>query len=372
MTNDDVMTAVDELVCPFCPLNCDDVLVRDDGSAERESAERGCRTASLGFRDAANPSLPRIGDQTASWHDVVQRFRDGITPGVAISVETVGSDLTAAKLLLRMQADGLLHLSTFMTPTERALAGAAVRDGVIRVTLADVKRHADVIWLIGGTGFDVSHLLGRIVRQKSPLPVVIQQDVISADQLAQIAAAFHAPVEPTVEPTDGLDDELSAQLAKSNYLAVIVAADGFEAGSEDLAATMLGRLIRQRNQNRRAALLTLDAHATLNSVALWSTNQSITSAVDSAQAPSQTRVRLVSASGQAVASQYPSDPPVMLQLGGLDPGPAQAASYIPTRIPGAHQAGVVIRGDSSVTLPLQARFASDLPAITQVLEAMTS
>lgn len=365
------------IVCPLCPLHCDDVRIDGDGVLEAS----GCPIV------AANSpvSIPRRdrGDIAVS--------RKRLGP---LRVVTTGVDLTIARQLSRWHAAGRVDLVIESDPSVEALLQTASRDGIVSATLADVATHADLVWLIGRVDQAWPRFAEklRLERNDSAGKPVRRFESCTADELSHFAAAQAArlggnerPGNSTLHPrrpepgrpsqgegerrcvtsakeeptrqvssftTGGLAGHVDEFLT-SEYSAILIGPGAFVRGEESLSATMLARLVRLRNATNRSVLVTLDAAATLRSVCLWSSNTSPEATVDgSGEVSFDCRL----GSPLDIAS-----PPAQVQIGGVDPGPDRADAYRACSVAGLHRPGMVIRGDGSVSLPLAAPLTTPLP-----------
>lgn len=385
------------IVCPLCPLHCDDVRIDGEGVLEAN----GCPIVA-----ASSPvSIP----QPDRGDIAVSRKRLG-----PLRVVTTGVDLTIARQLSRWHAAGRVDLVIESDPSVEALLQTASRDGIVSATLADVATHADLVWLIGRVDEAWPRFAEklRLERNDSRGKPVRRFERCTADEMSHFAAAQAArlcgnepPSNSTLHPSPGtlersegkVEPEASTrpprpeavrlsqgegkerrvasareeptrqvsslptgglaghvdEFLTSQYSAILIGPGAFARGEESLSATMLARLVRLRNATNRSVLVTLDAAATLRSVCLWSSNASPETTVDG--------------SGEVgfdcrLGSPLDIDsPPAQVQIGGVDPGPDRAGAYRACSVAGLHRPGMVIRGDGSVSLPLAAPLAAPLP-----------
>ncbi len=350
-------------VCPFCPLHCDDLSLADDGRPR----DADCRIADHRYAALADEKhdQPHQVD-TSDWRKLV----DDLPLGESPRVEAIGVDFTTARVLVRLMTEGRIRLSTPRTPTQNAIASAVIRDGVLRATLGDVKAIADTVWMIGSVESESPRLIQRLLRSESPPRVVLQAGPIGADEMADIAAALRQigeRVEPISDENGGGDfgnaesGSLCETLGDSGYLAILPASDAFDASDADLAAVMMTRMIRHRNQKHRAVLVTLDSAATLDSLSLWATNRTV-----AASDARPVDVRVVG----SLAATVPSSP-ATLQLCDASVDEGTFRYKIVTATAGVDFDSAVVRGDSSVTMPLpRQRGQGDRPTPAEVLNQL--
>ncbi|TWU16950.1 formylmethanofuran dehydrogenase [Allorhodopirellula heiligendammensis] len=337
------------IVCPLCPLHCDDVQIDDQGLL----AANGC---------------PIVASALPVEHSPPDRAEFVISsePSRPLRVVTTGVDLLTARQLASWQAAGRISLTIESDPSIEALLQTASRDGIVSATLADVATHADLVWMIGRvdqTWPRITEKL-RLGSSDSNAKQVQRFSQCTADELTGLATAIE-----NGEASSSATGELARNAnhwMSSKYAAILVGPGAFASGEESLSATMLARLARLRNAKERCVLLTLDAAATLRSVCLWSSNTS----PDATDAGGQTdagrqEVEFDLRIGSPLSTESRT---AKVQLGGSDPGPALAGAYRASAVAGLHRPSMVIRGDGSVSLPLAAPAKVNLLSVAQFLD----
>ena len=359
------------IVCPFCPLHCDDVQVLPSaGQPIRIRAQ--CGACQGPFDAALCPAPARIQDRSVTFDAVTQYFTDlyarnrSVVGGCPALIATT-TDLQSARQLSQLHRQGLIRLHIETTPTLAAFRMTIRRDGVVAVTLSDIRRHADLICTIGDVDRWTPRLMQRLavcdgIDDPTTRRIALPEG-ISADQAARLSRLLIDEDAPGGSDNDSLVIRLARSIHSASYVAMIFAPDAFRESEAIAAAAMLNRLIMQLNGRRRAVLLQLDPAATLRSVFAWQTNESINEC--STEAVGNLSVRI----GNAFDEQNAL--PVDVQIGGLDPGQDHAAVYVPAATVGIHRRGVVVRGDGSVTLPLDQIEQTDrLPAAEWLAKAI--
>ncbi|MEL6107623.1 MAG: hypothetical protein AAFU85_16410 [Planctomycetota bacterium] len=327
------------IVCPFCPLHCDDIIARDDGSFVSE-----CELASEAFQAVNQPAQGRFGGESinsAELKTLSERLGFSRRPVVEFGLVSIE------------QAKRLYELKSRIVFKLRAADGThsqtIERDGIDSATISDITKHADVVLAVGS--FDSTpRLLDRLSSSRAQTHRV---DAISATEIGALRNG---------ESVESIPPEIWT----SRYLAILIGESAFETGAEVACAESLHRFVRQRNGQaideqghcRRAILVRFDPHQNLKTVFRWRGNES----VDESLVPGMsnrwtTEIRL----GSAYASSQDSvQPAVKLQIGGLDPGSDAAEAYLPAAAVGVHHRGTTIRGDGSVCLPLSDPASSGL------------
>ncbi|TWT56478.1 molybdopterin-binding domain-containing protein [Allorhodopirellula solitaria] len=336
------------IVCPLCPLHCDDVGIDEQGGLEAN----GCPIAAAAPPEKNRP--PCRGE--------ILIASDAAKP---LRVVTTGVDLTTARQLARWQAAGRIDLTFESDPSIEALLQAASRDGIVSATLADAATHADLVWLLGRADQAWPRLAEKLRLGGNGADETKSQrfERCTADDLSRFAAAIESGAGSSSPATGELADHTDTWTS-SEYAAVLVGPGAFADGEESLCATMLARLVRQRNTKFRCVLLTLDAAATLRSVCLWTNNTSPSATTEGDQSVGFD-IRIGSPLGRDSRA-------ASVQIGGIDPGAEFAAAYRACSVAGLHRPGMVIRGDGSVSLPLAAPVEADLPSSAELLNEILS
>ncbi|EMI57984.1 formylmethanofuran dehydrogenase subunit B [Rhodopirellula sallentina] len=341
------------IVCPLCPLMCDDVSVSKDG----ELIANSCPIV-----DQFNASRPRQNRLPA----------EGVRlPSTEpLRIVTTGVDLATARQLTDWQSQGKVHVELETDASLHALQQTISRDGIVSATLADVATHADMVWMIGGIT-EAWPRLPEKLRRPGGDDCVPSHSNCSADDLANLSALLHVigaseddhGLEST-GTTDAAGDfgSLARRWKSAKYAAVIVGPNAFMPGEESISATMLCRIIRAQNTDARCVLMTLDSGATLRSVSMWKTNTSPDSTITSSSLQSFD-IR--------IGSPLKRDSrPATLQIGGIDPGPDTASSYQASSTAGLDRPGMSIRGDGSVSLPLLSSTESRHPTPCEIIDRL--
>jgi len=350
------------IVCPFCPLHCDDLQVDPAGSVNV-----ACQLACEGFADALHPTEPRIGNSKVSMQDVIEHARERMTLARPVVLAS-HVPLSTAKLLSQLQSDRVIDWIMPQSTSRAALRRAISRDGMISATLGDVRRHTDCLWILGnGPPQTMPRWRERIESMDAKVRTLHWPAGVSANQLADLLDALRHDQRPASPALGQVYDHFS----QARSIAIVWFDDGFkptetlsEKGSEaDSAATMLLELVLHLNdpqlhESRRGVLVTLDEAQTARSVSLWRCNE-----------VAQDRFLSLIGDQHPLSIHLGVPPktiplPITIQVGGRDGGPEVSEAYAPTAIAGVHHRDMIIRGDGSVSLPLQSIADSHFPAVT--------
>ena len=338
----------DSIVCPFCPLHCDDIVID-----QRSGITTDCQRALDGFRKAIEVGRPRLGDQafdTVEFSSFASALKFPQPPVVEVgwlSIEQAKQlQSLSEQIVIKPRGDDLFHAQTI------------ARDGFDSATLADIKTHADVICMLGS--FDVADRLTRLLQ--TTRATMLSRTCLSTEDLARLQDG-EADSDPTLQA-----------LLDSQYAAILIGDSAFEPGNQLVSAESLLRFVRDRNGRvtndsgtcRRTVIVRLDSHQNRQSVFRWRSNEvRATGRLPGLSNRWTIDIRLGSPVDSA--DEFVNAAPVRLQIGGSDPGRQSAEAYLPAATTGIHRRGTTYRGDGSVCLPLSAPLASDLQdAVTQL------
>ena len=317
-----------KIVCPFCPLHCDDVSI--------ESPPNCWILKEALARIEADTCIARICDAQVTLEQAEQVAKQRVKESSLVMLSVRSATLGQAKAIVKSG----WRVSMQSSPTARAVQRTIARCGVVAATLADVKQHADAIVVLG----DIDKSVPRLVQKLGSSATI---DVLDADELSANAIA-----------------ELSASIREgrrytdNTYVAFILDIEAFAKEDADpvvelLIETIIWMNSSAREKAQRAVLVTLDPLASLRCVSAWSNDQRLLVTDDFENAGLTIQL-----------GELPSDrAPVGIQIGGSDPGPSRAEVYLPASTAGIHHADAVIRGDSTVTLPLEKLQVSSVPSV---------
>lgn len=402
------------VVCPFCPLGCDDLSVRADSGAVRLRGP-ACEVADHALRRADARAVPRVDGEPVALATAVAAAAKLLASASAPHVGGLAGDLAAMRAALRLarrlgasvdHADG-----DALTEQQRVLQDC----GQLTTTYTELRNRADLVLF---AGVDPAALPPRFVERCLPPPasamwlrrprriaaigparhgralarVLPEADtwVVPGERIGEAARwlSAHIAGHPVGERPRGLRGDpgrLLERLASARYPVVLWRAADLMPHAA-LAIEALLELVRTLNRSGRAAGLPLgggDGGATAVAASAW-------------LAGFPPRLRFVDGEAEydpiafatdRVLAAGPAD--ALLWLATLDPAtapppgsiprvvighPALAARsaevYIPAGIPGIDHAGQLIRGDGIVALPLAALRSPAHPPAHEVLAAI--
>lgn len=363
----------DSIVCPFCPLHCDDLTVGGSG----ESVEPECTYAAEQFSAVLRPTDLRIGRDVHRSFDA-DTFRAALSLSKTPLVEIHGATIEESKAMESWVAGGLVRVRSGGSAGVAAMDQAIARDGMMAATLADVCRHSDFIWIIGDVDAETPRLRDRLERTGAELHHTPTLSLQRLSELQQRVGRIDASAGRSEKPGDADEASVEAErvfrrIRRSRYVTIVLGDEAFESGHEVAGCEGLNRFIARWNESAvpigdagmedearcssRIVLLRFTPDPNLRGV-LWWRNNEIRSGWSNVTGPVEVRLG-------ARPQGHPA--PVQLQIGGRDPGVELAHAFIPAGTPGVGAPGMTIRGDGSVTLPLSAWAECNVPMRMHVL-----
>ncbi|WP_182865823.1 hypothetical protein [Stieleria mannarensis] len=355
----------DPIVCPFCPLCCDDLRV-DPVSGETEVP---CHLAQVALTSAVRPPAARLGTQTietVDWNQLRQTLSLPTEPVVDFN----GATIAEAKTLETLVNQGQIQLRIDRSPSARALDQTIARDGWLGTTLGDAVRRAEYAWVIGNLDHSTPRLKERLNQSGLAIEYTPAPGIALLSRLHELLSTETSGSEDELCASASEADRLHEHFRHSRSTVVVVGDQPFQTGEETIASELLLRWIALWNESAlpmddgdvpivsRVTLLRLTADQNLYTVMRWRNNHVAPSDLSQSPMP-DIRVGLPTAENVT---------PVRLQIGGTDPGESIAQAYLPAAVPGVHHADTTIRGDGSVTLPLAGWTTSSHPGRIEVLQ----
>lgn len=410
-----------DVVCPFCALGVDDLVIEARG-AELRVVEGGCARTREGFERPPGDATPRVGGTPVSLEAAVARAAEILRGSRLPLVAGLGTDTGGARaaLALAERVGGVVDHLGGDGLFANLLAMQA--GGWVTGTVAEVRNRADLVLLVGT---DAAGGVGRFFERVVWPPATLEPEVRAARRVVFLGdgldpamgigpagrPAEHVPCPPArlhevvavlralVEgrrleaatvagvPLATLRD-LADRLTNSRYAAIVWATGELPGRHRDLVVGTLAELLKGLNARTRAVGLPLagpDNGVGVNNVAAWTTGVPLRTAFADGTPdydPHAWSSAALLTSGAADALLWVTSfrdvppppttvPTIVLARPGmpLDPPPVVA---IPVGTPGLDHAGSVYRTDSVVALPLRQLRDSGLPTVAGVLDAIRS
>jgi len=316
------------VVCPCCPLHCDDV-----DPTELMNGKTGCDVADSRI---ASMMLGGSANDPANLATCRQWLRDAnrvIVTGHVIDLET---SRAVSEFAAATGAD--LHVAS----SNPAMLAEFAREGAFLTTLGELVSR-DVSLLVIG---DVASSWPRIETRIEKIRTI--QRWRDDDELPAKLATLRGAVSNRFLPQTRISEEVAAVteiIKASTYFVVLVAPLSEDSATSPIIwSTILG-MIRELNSVTRAAILSFDQSVTVRSV--------MASRFD----PKPYRLPLDENAIQIHFSPFGEThkrrggKSIVIGIG--DKVFINNQLCLPASVPGLHHSGIVFRGDGSVTLPLQ-------------------
>lgn len=396
-----------DVVCPFCALLCDDLVVDSDGPRLRVAAN-GCPRAVAGFgRKMPEPVVPIVDGAPASLADAVARAAQILRRAGLPLLAGLGTDTAGMRAAVRLAeaVGGVLdhaHSAGLLANLAAMRAG-----GWVTATLAEARNRPDFVLLVGGDGSVVSSRLHeRVLRP----PRTLDSDGPPQRRIVQLGGPPSAwpGIEHVACPPDELlaavgglralaagrrvpspDPKLSeiAEAFRSARYALIVWTAGALPEPEATVAH-LAEITKALNAKGRAAGLPLSAPDNVigaNQVATWQTGVplplSLAAGVPEHEPRSWSAPALLARGAVDallwVASLGDLEPPgtavptILLARAGFTPErPVEV--LIPVGTPGLDHAGSLYRSDGVVALPVRSLRDPVAPGVAEIVAAIAA
>ncbi len=389
------MSGMPTVVCPFCPLHCDDIPMES-----MRRGQTGCSTADARVRQCdrlldrdphPNGGMPekidseKVGLRT----DEIDRLKIAdlwIRQARRIVIDGTIVDLETARAVAgfvgrhdaNVRLDGLNDRHT--TRKDCIAAGyreTFARDGGFTATIGEAIARDAAVTYLGDVDAAWPRLRHRLRRCQAS-PFVELQD--PPDGAADLSAGDAIPLPERLASIRreliqcGLDAFADAA---RRYQVFVVAPSLADDHDPLLIWSSLFGLIRQWNGSGRAALLSLDNSMTARSVMAWN---GIAVRGESDCDDPDSLVITLRPWGDCeswIADQPPLTPDprpsrrIVIGNGIPTRGNGEDCIELPASVPGVHRDGVVIRGDGSVTLPLTPWRPDGLPSPASYFQSWT-
>lgn len=397
------------VVCPFCPLLCDDLVVEPSGE-RLELRAGGCPEARDRFAGLPAEASPTVDGRPVPLETALDRAAELLADARLPLISGLGCDVDGMRAVLRLaeRLGGIVDHGA----SDGAFANllAVQRRGWVTATLAEVRNRADLLLVFGPVEPGLMHALdarvlspeatlfseGRPARRRVQLGgahLLHDAETISCpdDALHLAAALLRARVHGrpvagagrTGIPPDRLDG-LAGALRAARYAAILWDAAALPRDTAELVVANLAGLLLELNRETRAVGLPLArSHhlVTAGQVCTWQWGVPLRSAStpDGPEYdPRAFAARRLLGRGDVDAllwvAAFPGAtlparkvPTVAL----VPPGePAEADVVLPVGVPGIDHAGTAFRMDAVVALPLQRLRETALPSPAEVLDAL--
>lgn len=393
---------VEGVVCPFCSLACDDLVLMVDGVA-LQPVQPACPIAAHEFARPLGDGACRIDGAPAELAAAIARAAEILAGARLPLLAGLGTDVAGvrAALALAERLGGVVDHAG----TAGLLANVRTTqdEGWVTATLAEVRNRADLVLFVGTDASRVMPgLVEHVLRPSDGLFGPLARELVylgdgltPVHDLGPVTALPCAParlpavlasLRAAVAGHGGRQEELAAlagRLRAARYPVIVWAAGELPGGHPDLLVGALAGLIRELNRQGRCVGLPLagpDNVIGVNQVCAWQTGVPLRTSL-AAGVPDHDPVRWSTATLLAsgaidallwIGSLRELPPPavdvptVALLRSGIEPGrPVEV--LIPVGTPGLDHVGSLYRTDGVVAVPVRELRTTGLPSVATVL-----
>ncbi|MFL5338511.1 MAG: formylmethanofuran dehydrogenase subunit B [Geminicoccaceae bacterium] len=400
-------TVIQEVVCPFCSMGCDDLEVAlADGALRLVGPD--CPVAAEGFGRGQPAVEPALGGKPAALEAALAEAARLLRASSLPLLGGLGTDVAGMRevLALAERVGGIVdHAgSRGLLANVRAMQDG----GTVTATLAEIRNRADLVLVVAT---DVTAIAPRFVeRCLAPTATLfgsLERQLVHLgpgqplagaerlacppEQLGEIVAVLRALAAGTriaaTGPVGGLAvaalGELADRLRAARYPIIVWAARDLTGSHPDLLTAALAGLIRELNAKGRCSGVPLagpDNIVGANQVCGWQTGGPLRTSF-AGGVPDHDPVRwsipallragatdcLVWISSFGTLPLPDRSVPTIALVRPGHPLPPDVEVAIPVGTPGLDHAGSAYRMDGVVSLPLGRLRPTDLPSVAQVL-----
>ncbi len=399
------------VVCPFCPLLCDDLEVEAEGNRLRLRSG-GCAHARERFATLAGAEGARAGGRPATTEDALERAASLLAGARSVLISGLGCDVDGMRAVLRLAERLGAIVDHGASDGAFANLRAMQRSGWVTATFAEVRNRADLLLFFGTDGGPFAEVLERRLFAPGATvfaghPPVRRRLAIGpgapagaeivlpwpAEELHLAAALLRArlagrPVGGTgrTRPPVATLDRIAEALRAARYAVIVWDAAAMPAEVAEPAIANIAGLLLELNRETRAVGLPLAAShhiVTASQVCTWQWGVPLRTAATAAgpeHDPQAFAAPRLLANGRVDAllwiSAFERRPPPagVPTVALLAPGPEPVAAdvVLEVGIPGIDHAGTAFRMDPVVALPLRQLRDGGLPGVAELCDAIAS
>ncbi len=388
--------------CPACGLLCDDILI----SITPQLATENLCSKGVAFFKRANTSLenitPSISGNPCDLSTAIKKAAEILKNSSQTLIAGLGTEVQGARSTMRLAKNinatlDHMHGDALMRNT-RVLQNS----GWITTTLAEIKNRADLILAIG-TDISSTHPRfferltennDRLFRQQPPEIIYLgasKGHITDDDSLRKLPEIIHAlnalllgkklnttqVAGMSLATLQGLVDKLK----HAKYAVIVWSAASLNLSQAELLIQSITQLITKLNETTRAAGLPLnsgDGDTSVYNTSTWLCGyparlRFINGIPDYNTARYATAAQLNNCDALLWISCFNPHLPPSTQLPTIVIGhPAMQFEkipdvFIPVGVPGFDAAGLMVRMDGSITLPLKKLRNNTLPSLSEVI-----
>jgi formylmethanofuran dehydrogenase subunit B len=402
MNNSNYNSTQVSATCPACGLLCDDIsIVQSPQFTANKACVKGIRFFNHAFK-ASTDALPLIAGQVTDLDSAISKIVEILRHSTSPFFAGLGTEVQGMRAIMRLAQKTNASLDHMHSEAGVSNTLALQNGGWMTTTLAEVKNRADLILAIG-TDITSSHprFFERLIdntdnlfRRQPPEVVHLgttQDAAINVENLRKLPDIINAlnallhnkklQVTHVADVPVTTLQSLVDKLKNAKYAVVVWSASALNIPHAELTIQSITQLINKLNETTRAAGLPLnsgDGDTSVNNTSTWLSGY-------------PTRLRFKQGTPEYDHYFYSAQKllkscDVMLWISTFNPYPpalTNAATivighpdtqfgrtpdvFIPVGIPGVDHSGLMLRTDSSITLPLKKLRDSKLPTLNTVI-----
>lgn len=407
------------VACPFCGILCDDLEIGPSGSGLKV-LKNGCVKSVAGFERPLVEPKPQVDGKDVSLDEAVAEAARLIRESRLPAFGGLGTDVDGVRAVIALAEKGGGVVDHALSDAQYRNFRVLQSSGWVLTTLTEARNRAD-LFIIAGSDVHKLHprFFERIVCNEAsmfsdnpPKRTVVflgeglDQSAVSgkerigeivtlpvkSERIAEVLDAMRALNKGATIPGDDIGglpraavDDLLARCKAASYGVVVWAPPSLGFPSADLTVQAISEFVKDINLTSRFAGLALGGNegaVSAGAVCGWQSGFPLRVSFASGKPDydaeryaisrmlyaKETDLLLWIASFSPDLTPPDTDVPMIL-LGTPSVKPARTPKvYIPVGTPGVDHAGVMVRVDNVVSLPLRKLRQSNLPSAASVLE----
>lgn len=412
----------ENVTCPFCGMLCDDLEISSSGSGLKVK-KNGCGRAIAGFERKVSGAKPQIGGKDVSLAEAVTAAADLLSKARLPILGGLGTDVEGMRAVMTLAEKSGAVIDHALSDAQYRNFRVLQSGGWVMTTLTEARNRADLFIIVGtdvhrmhprffdrivnveasmftenppkrtiiflGEGLDTSGATGERIGEVISLPAKNERlgEIITAMRAMSKGAAV------TGDTIGGLPraavEDLVERCKKATYGVMVWAPPALSFPNADLTIQAVSEYVKEINLHARFAGLALggnEGSVSTAAVSAWQSGYplrvSFASGKPDYDIERYSMLRMLAAKesdllvwiGSFTPDLVPPDTDIPMVVLGT-PGLRLARKpevFIPIGTPGADHAGIMVRVDNVVSLPLQNLGRSSLPSVGSVLAQIES
>ncbi len=404
--------------CPACGMLCDDISITQVDVNLLKVMTNGCAKSVNFFEQVLKDVQPTINGEFADFTSAIQKAAEILSAANQPLITGLGTEVQGMRAVMQLADKCGATLDHMHSNASMRNTLVLQNSGWQVTTLTEVKNRVDlllvigtdvvsqlplffkrIIWneatlfeqdttrreivYLGGKNLDTTHGISPCGNKPTLLPC----DIL---QLPEVIATLNASIKGkrlTATQVAGITIDqlqiLADRLKSAKYSVITWSTGMFDFDHAELLVQNITECISALNQTTRAAGLPItsgDGDTSVNNVATWISGYPVRNSYKRAYPeynPAEFSTEKLLSNGEAdavvwISTFKPTLPPFsnkpLIVIGHPNTVFTQKPDvFIPVRVPGIQQKGLMFRMDSAVTLPLKKLINSKLPSLSEVL-----